>query len=79
MGNHVNGMLAAMPATDRLAALTCNILADEPNALKGVAALISVAAMLARLMSATQRQALAWHMAETAEALKADAMDRSLQ
>ncbi len=67
----IHDALVAMPPNDRLAALACSILGDEPNALSGVAALVSVAAILGRRLAREQRTAFAFHLMREAATLDA--------
>jgi hypothetical protein len=51
----INAVLLGLPMIDRLSALTCSILTDEPRATYAVADLIGVAGMMARQLPPAER------------------------
>ncbi len=67
----VNDALLACPMEDRLAALACAVISDEPRATEAVLDLMSVTAMLARQLPAAQRLRVCWHMLEEIQAIGA--------
>jgi hypothetical protein len=67
----IHETLVALPVEDRLTALACSIVADEPNAMHAVADMISFVGMMARLLPPPQRLALVWRMREEMEQINA--------
>jgi hypothetical protein len=67
----INDALQRCPMPDRLSALLLSIIGDEPHARDAVLDLISVSAMLARQLSATERIRIVWHMLEEIQAIGA--------
>ncbi len=65
----INDALLNCPMPDRLAALACAIISDEPKACYVICDLISVAGVLARKLPAAERLAIAWHMLEEIETI----------
>jgi hypothetical protein len=63
--------LVGLPLHDRLAALVCSIIADDPRAMHAAANMISVAGIMARRLSPAERAAIAWHLLATAEEIDA--------
>jgi hypothetical protein len=61
----------AAEASDRLGALVCSIIADDPRARHAVANIISVACIMTKHLSPAQRAAIAWHLREQAEEIDA--------
>ncbi len=54
----INDVLVGLPLTDRLAALACSIIVDDPRALHAVCSLISFAGIMARQL----QPASAWRL-----------------
>jgi hypothetical protein len=67
----LHDVLAGLPLHDRLAALVCSIIADDPRALQSVANVISVAGVMAKHLPSAERAAIVWHLLETAEEVDA--------
>ncbi len=67
----INDALLACPMHDRLAALMCSVVSDEPNARHAICDLLSVCGLLARQLPASERLAIGWHMLNEIELLNA--------
>jgi hypothetical protein len=67
----LHDVLVGLPLHDRLAALVCSIIEDDPRATSAVASIISVAAIMAKHLSPTERVAIVWHLLATAEEIEA--------
>ncbi len=67
----VNDALQAVPMHDRLAALMCAIVSDEPRAAEAIADFIAVSGIMARQLPPAQRLRIAWAMLEEIQALNA--------
>ncbi len=67
----INNVLLGLPLNDRLTALACSIILDDPHAMLAVASLISVAGIMARQLTPPQRLAIVWHMLEEVERINA--------
>ena len=65
----ISNVLAPLPIKERLWALACSIVADNPGAVLPIKALASMAALMAGRLSAGQRAEIAWHMHREADAL----------
>jgi hypothetical protein len=67
----ITNVLAPLPLKERLWALACSIIEDNPGAVPPVKALVSMAARMASYLTAAQRDEVARHM--RAEADETDA------
>jgi hypothetical protein len=67
----INDALSGLPLDDRLVALACSIILDDPRALSAVANLISFAGIMARQLSPPQRLAIVWHLLEEIKRINA--------
>jgi len=67
----LHDVLAGLPLHDRLAALVCSIIADDPRAPQAVANIISVVAMMAKHLPPAERAAIVWHVLDTFEGIDA--------
>ncbi len=67
----INEALLNCPMADRLAALACSIISDEPRAVEAIADLIAVAGAMARQLPTGQRLRIAWTMLEEVQAIGA--------
>ena len=67
----INEVLTGLPMQDRLSALVCSVLIDQPRALPAVAHLIACVGVMARCMSPSQRLAICWAMLEEIEKIGA--------
>lgn len=67
----INDYLAGMPLLDRVAALCASLLHEEPHAPEALCVLIEVAAMLTKKLPASQQTAVAWHLQNAIEELRA--------
>ncbi len=56
---------------DRLAALMCAIISDEPRAAEAIADFIAVSGIMARQLPPAQRLRIAWALVEEAQAVGA--------
>jgi hypothetical protein len=65
----ITNVLAPLPLKERLWALACSIVADNPGAVLPIKTLVSMAALMAGQLSAGQRAEIAWHMHREADAL----------
>jgi hypothetical protein len=63
-------VLAALPLLDRIAALCCSLLHEEPKAAEGICVLVEVAAILTRQLPEAERTRVAWHLGEVIERLR---------
>ncbi len=67
----INDALLAYPLHDRLAALMCAIISDEPRATEAIMDLIAVTGMMTRQLSPAERLRIAWTMLEEEQAIGA--------
>ncbi len=67
----INDALLACPMHDRLAALMCAIVSDEPRAREAICNFIAVTGMMVRQLSPAQRLRIAWAMLEEVQAIGA--------
>ncbi len=67
----INDALLNCPMPDRLAALVCSILSDEPYAAFAICDVVSVAGIMARQLPQAQRLLVAWALVEEAQAVSA--------
>ncbi len=67
----VNDALQSVPMHERLAALACAIVSDEPRATEAICDFVAVAGMMTRQLSPAQRLRVAWAMLEELEAIGA--------
>jgi len=65
----ITNVLAPLPIKERLWALACTIVADSPGAVMPIKTLVSMAALMAGQLSASQRAEIVWHMHREADAL----------
>ncbi len=63
----IHDTLTELPLIDRLSALCCSIIADDPRAMPAVASLIQVAGVMARQLQPAERLAIAWCLLEEVE------------
>ena len=64
----ITNVLAPLPVKERLWALACSLVDDNPGAVLPIKALVSMAALAGHL-SAGQRAEIEWHMHREADAL----------
>jgi hypothetical protein len=67
----VNDALLNVPMPDRLAALMCSIVSDEPRATHAIYDFVAVAGIMARQLPPAQRLLIAWALVEEAQAIGA--------
>jgi hypothetical protein len=67
----INDALIDVPMHDRLAALMCSIVSDEPRATEAICDFVAVTGMMARQLPAAQRLRIAWAMLEEVQAIGA--------
>lgn len=67
----IHDLLLGMPTHDRLVALMCAIIDDDPRALPTVLNLIGAVGILARCLTPAQRLAVCWSMLEEVQAIGA--------
>ncbi len=67
----VNDALQAVPMHDRLAALMCAIVSDEPRAAEAIADFVAISGIMARQLPPAARLRVAWALIEEAQAIGA--------
>jgi hypothetical protein len=66
-----HAMLREMPMADRLSALVCSIVEENPGAGRSVAAIIALTGIMARCLPHAERLAISWLMLEEIEKINA--------
>lgn len=66
-----HAMLREMPMADRLAALVCASVEENPGAGRSVAAIIALTGIMARCLPPAERLAISWLMLEEIERINA--------
>ena len=67
----ISNVLAPLPVKERLWALACSIVADNPDAVLPIKALVNMAALMGSCLSAEQRYEVARHMRSEADEIDA--------
>lgn len=67
----IQDTLVDLPLIDRMSALVCSIIADDPRAMQAVCNIVSVAGIMARQLPPPQRLAIAWALLDEIERINA--------
>jgi hypothetical protein len=67
----IQDTLQGLPLSDRLSALMCSIIVDEPRAAEAIADFISCAGMMARMLPPAERLRICWALLEEVQAVGA--------